>query len=253
MSIFGRRLPKAFQVVGRDPTDYAQEFQEFVNQAILVGEGQPAGFLDLVPSTIKAGVAGDPGLASDGWEPPSAVHPVSTAPSIGLSNANSEGTGASLLRADAGIKRDVRIRLNGADLATRNALNFIASSGVSDDVGNDEVDVDLSALAGPFTKGGVFVGPTGVADAVIWRAPFACTVTAVKGYRSGGTSASVNARRNGASEHLAADLVTSAGAWVDGGAVQNTAYVVGDSLEIRLKALVGLPSEIAVQVEFSRP
>lgn len=49
------------------------------------------------------------------------------------------------------IKRDVRVKKAGADVATRNAVNFIDGTGVAitvaDDAVNDEVDVTVSAAA----------------------------------------------------------------------------------------------------------
>ena len=88
---------------------------------------------------------------------------------------------------------------------------------------------------------------------IVWRAPYTCTVTAVKGYRVGGTGATINARRNGAYNHLSSDLsLTSADIWMDGGAVQNTAYVAGDKLEIMIVSLTGNPTQIAVQVDFTK-
>ena len=107
------------------------------------------------------------------------------------------------------------------------------------------------------SKGGVIVNPNGIENTInviVWRAPFACTVVAVKGYRVGGTSASINARKNGSSNHLAsAKSLTSANTWMDGGAVQNTAYAIGDKLEIMLTAVGGDPTQIGVQVDLSVP
>lgn len=107
------------------------------------------------------------------------------------------------------------------------------------------------------SRGGTLIQASGLTAAVniiVWRAPFACTVTAVKGYRVGGTGATVNARRNGSSNHLASAVsVASADAWTDGGAVQNTAYAAGDKLEIMIVTVTGSPTQVAVQVDFTRP
>jgi hypothetical protein len=97
------------------------------------------------------------------------------------------------------------------------------------------------------------MSPTGALDVSTWRAPFACTVTAVKGYRVGGTGATVNAWRNGASLHLASALsLVSADTWLDGGAVQNTAYAIGDALQLRLLTIAGSPTQVVIQVDFTR-
>lgn len=103
-----------------------------------------------------------------------------------------------------------------------------------------------------FTKSGVYFHG-GDDDVTIWRAPFACTVTNVRGYRKGGSAATINARRNGTSEHLSSDLsLGTPDVWADGGAVQNTAYVAGDSLEFRRKSATGKPA-ITIQVDFTKP
>jgi hypothetical protein len=105
-----------------------------------------------------------------------------------------------------------------------------------------------------FSRGGTILVPSGAVNVIAWRAPWACTVLAVKGYRVGGTGAEVNARRNGADNHLAAALsLVGADAWADGGAVQNTAYVVGDKLEIMVVSVADDPTQIAIQVDFRRP
>lgn len=106
-----------------------------------------------------------------------------------------------------------------------------------------------------FSKGGTMVNSSGLSalTAIAWRAPFACTVTNVRGYRVGGSAATINARRNGTDNHLASDLsLGSADTWADGGAVQNTAYAAGDKLEIMLVSVTGA-TQVAIQVDFTRP
>ena len=112
---------------------------------------------------------------------------------------------------------------------------------------------DIEYDSPEFTKGGTVLDPD-VRNIITWRAPFACTVTNVRGYRVGGTGATINARLNGSSTHLSSDLsLTSVDTWQDGGGVQNTAYVAGDKLEIMIVTLAGSPSQIAVQVDFTIP
>jgi hypothetical protein len=109
-------------------------------------------------------------------------------------------------------------------------------------------------IALPFARGGTILTPSAPNNVIVWRAPFACTVTAVKGYVSGATGSTVNARKNGTLTHLASDLtLSSADAWMDGGAVQNTAYAIGDKMEIMLTGVGGSPTEAAVQIELTRP
>ena len=110
------------------------------------------------------------------------------------------------------------------------------------------------AIARPFTLGGTLLSPTAAINVIVWRARFSCTVTHVRGYRVGGSAATINARRNGVDNHLATNLsLTSADTWLDGGAVQNTAYAEGDRMEIMLVTLAGGPDQIDIQVDFSRP
>jgi hypothetical protein len=106
------------------------------------------------------------------------------------------------------------------------------------------------------SRGGTVVSAaiTAATNVIVWRAPFACTVTAVKGYRVGGTGATINARKNGASNHLSSALsLTSADTWMDGVAVSNTAYAAGDKLEIMVVTATGSPTQLAIQVDFTRP
>lgn len=109
----------------------------------------------------------------------------------------------------------------------------------------------------PFSRGGTAFKSDGITAAVniiVWRAPFACTVTAVKGYRVGGSGATVNARRNGTDNHLASAVsLSSADTWTDGGSVQNTAYAAGDKMEIMVVSATGSPTQVAVQVDLTRP
>lgn len=101
------------------------------------------------------------------------------------------------------------------------------------------------------SRGGTVILPSGAINVIVWEAPFSCTVKTVKGYRVGGTGATINARRNGVDTHLSSALsLTSANTWMDGGAVQNTAYVAGNRLEIMIVTVTGSPTQIAVQVDF---
>lgn len=110
---------------------------------------------------------------------------------------------------------------------------------------------DLADLT--FARGGTILTPSGAEDVIIWRAPFACEAYAVRGYRIGGSGATVNARRNGTDAHLAGDLsLTSTATWIGTETVQNAAYAVGDKLEIRLMSVAGSPSQVAIQVDFRR-
>lgn len=181
------------------------------------------------------------------------------------------GNGASL---DVNLYRSAANVLSSDDKVDPASLNLQTKAGapVDADVTGGAADGDVIAdssgkalyvrLGGvwvplgiaAFSRGGTVLTPTAAINVIVWRAPYACTVTAVKGYRVGGTGATVNARKNGASNHLASDLsLTSADTWMDGGAVQNTAYAAGDKLEIMVVTVAGSPTQVAVQVDYTRP
>jgi hypothetical protein len=111
-----------------------------------------------------------------------------------------------------------------------------------------------SYVTSKFTRGGTLYNSSGItsgANLIVWECPISCSVTNVKGYRVGGTTATINARKNGASNHLASDAtIGSADTWVDGGAVQNTGYGPGDKLEIMIVTVGGSPTQVAVQVNY---
>ena len=115
-----------------------------------------------------------------------------------------------------------------------------------------------AAGGGILARGGTLYNQNGIAtgaNLIAWRAPYACTVSDVWGYYAGGTGAvGINARKNGSSDHLSAYLQMYTGnQWINGGAVQNTSYVAGDKLEIMVVSVTGLPTQVAVQVDFTKP
>lgn len=104
---------------------------------------------------------------------------------------------------------------------------------------------------GKFGRGGTVLNPTAPVNIIVWRAPFNCTAVAVKGYRVGGTGATVNARKNNTDNLLATAVsLTTTDEWIDGGAVQNTDFETGDELEIMVVTADASPTQIAVQVDF---
>uniref|UniRef100_A0A6M3M7J5 Uncharacterized protein n=1 Tax=viral metagenome TaxID=1070528 RepID=A0A6M3M7J5_9ZZZZ len=107
---------------------------------------------------------------------------------------------------------------------------------------------------GVFVRGGTIVNTVdflAAINSIVWYATCACVVTNVRGYRVGGTGATINARRNGADNHLASALsLTNADTWYDGGAVQNTVYEIGDKLEIMVVSVTGDITQIAIQIDF---
>jgi len=229
---FALRPPR---VVGRAWNDAARDVQEFLDSIFEESQGIPAGFLGLTPLEVLVGETSDPGVVTDGWMSAGAQL-VTAAPTTvtGVTAASSLGSSTTPARED-------------------HQHRFSLLSNQGETVGFDGVN-PVALPAPTFYKGGVLINPSAPGDVIIWRAAWAATLTALRAYQLGGTTVNVNARRNGTSEHLAADLAVAAGAWTSAGAVQNTAYVAGDSLELRLKApLVGLPTEVAIQLEFTRP
>jgi len=107
---------------------------------------------------------------------------------------------------------------------------------------------------GLFVRGGTLVNTVDFLVAIntaVWYATCACVVTNVRGYRVGGTGATVNARKNGADNHLASAVsLVDADIWYDGGEVQNATYEVGDKLEIMVVSVTGDVTQIAIQVDF---
>ena len=146
------------------------------------------------------------------------------------------------------VLRDIRFELTSGTAIDAAGATNITYSGVFD-------GTNLISASYSFSRGGTVLDPAaGARNVPVWRAPFPSTVTNVRGYRVGGTAASINARRNGASNHLASNLsLAAADSWTDGGAVSNTAYATGDRLEIMLISTAGSPTEVAVQVDFTRP
>lgn len=140
--------------------------------------------------------------------------------------------------------------VSGANLTNLDASELVGD--IPDASVPAYVETDLGN-ARKISRGGTLVNPYGIDDAIniiCWRAPFACTVTAVKGYRVGGSGATVNARRNGSEDFLASALsLTSADTWTDGGSVQNAALAAGDKVEIMIVSTTGSPTQLAVQVD----
>jgi len=118
------------------------------------------------------------------------------------------------------------------------AIVISAGTGISVSAGGGTVTITLLPLA--FARGGTLLTPSAPIN--------------VRGYVVGATGSTVNARKNGTLTHLSSDLTLgSTGTWLDGGAVQNTAYVANDSMEIMLTGVGGSPTELAIQVDLTRP
>lgn len=109
--------------------------------------------------------------------------------------------------------------------------------------------ITLPADATTVSKSLVITAPTGAVTYTVWRAPKACTVVAVRGYRVGGTGATINAVKN-SSDLLATDLsLSTADTWLSGPSVQNASVAAGDSLAIAIRSLSGSPTAVTIQVD----
>lgn len=162
----GRRItPQSPKLVGRDPQDYALELQRFLDSiAASNDDGLPVphgsthdmdGDDPLTepgdPTTITVGDAADPGSGPAKANEDHA-HAVETQAPAGLANAAVTGSTGKVSDAGHQHKRDVRVAKAGVDVGTRNRINFIEGANVtltvSDDAGNDEVDVTVVAVGG---------------------------------------------------------------------------------------------------------
>jgi hypothetical protein len=108
--------------------------------------------------------------------------------------------------------------------------------------------------AGPFSRGVSLLNPSEPLALVAWRAPFSCRVTAIRGWRSGGDGAAVNAAKRGAGAHLSEPLALGAAdTWLAAaGALAHADYDEGDSLELLLVSTDGAVEQVSIQVEFER-
>jgi hypothetical protein len=112
-----------------------------------------------------------------------------------------------------------------------------------------------------FSRGGTIYDPLGIAgtaaltqNVIIWRAPFACTITNIWGYRVTGSSAAVNARINGigtiaTGSHIS---LTSADTWTSASSLISSSVASGDKIEMMLVSSSAYPTQIAVQIDFTK-
>ena len=113
--------------------------------------GIPGGFKATAPVTATVGGTATAGTEGASWMAADAQIVLATGTPSSLGNANAPGSSSSAPRLDHVHKRDVRIAKAGSDVGTRNRINFAntdtATITVTDDAGNDEVDVSVDATA----------------------------------------------------------------------------------------------------------
>jgi hypothetical protein len=150
-----------------------------------------------------------------------------------------EGSAPSLFNGDIRLGSGIKLKYN---------------SGSAGQVPESDSTGLLTLTSRPFTVGATVLSPASGQNIMVWRAPFACTVTNVRSHFKDGTSVVYNARRNQSSTHLSSNQTNStANAWADGGSVQNTAYAAGDDLEIQIVTVNGAVTEASIQVDYTRP
>lgn len=261
MAVGRRRLQHEIQLTRRSWEDVAPELEDFINRLWdAEADGVPAGFNNTLPEDVIPGDSGYAGLEGSGWAAADHAHPVLTGAPAGLANADIEGSSDGIPRLDHQHKRDLRLLEDGADAATRNALDLVNGAVewlVTDVPGSDKVTVEaeLSADFATFPRGGIIINPTATGNYEGGRAPFDCNVVAIWAKQVGGSggTVAVNARKNGSLNHLAANYtITAAGVYENAGTVQNVAYTAGDYLEIMITALGSLPTQVVIQVDFQR-
>jgi hypothetical protein len=108
--------------------------------------------------------------------------------------------------------------------------------------------------SGPFSIGALLLGaPPTNGFYMVWRAPFACTVVAVRSHFDAGTNIVVNARVNQTSNFMSSDFTNStANAWGAGTVNQNTAIALGDDIEVTLVSTSGAVTKANIQVDLVR-
>lgn len=96
------------KLVGRNPADYARELEELLESLWNFTLGIPGGFLNIVATILQAGVASSAGDRNTGWAAADHNHRIETsAPTSPTGPTPLEGTGTSLMRADATIRDGV--------------------------------------------------------------------------------------------------------------------------------------------------
>lgn len=110
----------------------------------------PGGFKGTTPNTVIVGTSSQagPGTEDASWMAANAQLVALTGQPSGLANANTEGTSSKAPRLDHGHKRDVRVKQSGADVGTRNAIDFSTDFTLTDDAGGDRVQVALNPVGG---------------------------------------------------------------------------------------------------------
>jgi hypothetical protein len=113
--------------------------------------------------------------------------------------------------------------------------------------------ITANPISSIITIAGIVESGSSATNRAVWRAPFPCTVTNVRGYRNGGTGATVNGRKNGSSNFLGSALsLTSADTWMDGGTIASPSIAAGDNIELMWVSFAGTPTYVTIQLDITR-
>lgn len=175
-----------------------------------------------------------------------------------FTSPKSDGADATLVRpsdwnADhdvTGYRSDTADHTHASTGAQAGQLDHGAAlTGLTDD---DHTQYVLKST--PFSVGALLEGaPPSNGFRMVWRAPFACTVTAVRSHFDAGTNCVVNARKNQASDFMSADFTNStANAWGAGTVNQNQSVAAGDDIEVELVSTSGAVTKVNIQVDLTR-
>ncbi|MFJ9038000.1 right-handed parallel beta-helix repeat-containing protein [Streptomyces sp. NPDC102406] len=199
-----------------------------------------------------AGGGGYAGLAIAAATVPVVISGITCYPGVddGGASTNSPQYGMAVTGASTLVQVDDAIlHANTQGLYSTSTGTLMIGPNVSYATGPTTAPVRTVPSTATTTKGLVVSAPTAAVTYVIWRAPRACAVTAVRGYRQGGTGVTVNATHNGA-DLLTADLSLSTDVtWMAGATLQNTAVAAGDTIAVAVRSVTGTPTAVTVQVD----
>jgi hypothetical protein len=201
-----------------------------------------------IGDTASAGTGTNPPAADDhvhGFPAPGAAYPLDT-----TFAAEADGTATTPARSD-----HRHTITDPTDLPANTVVGTTTGTeGASTQVARANHAHGITAYT--FSIGGMLDGAgaalaTGVR--IIWRSPFACTVTQVRVYVDAGTP-TVNAAKDntGTLKFCSADITGSAGTWVAGTVNQNQAVAIDTTVCINV-VTASTATKITTQIEATRP
>lgn len=104
--------------------------------------GIPGGFAGTTPNTVTVGGTADPGDENQSWMAANAQLVLDTGTPADLGSANAEGSSEAAPRLDHVHKRAIETTQGGY---VRRRLNFKTGFTVSDDSGDDEIEIEVTS------------------------------------------------------------------------------------------------------------